>query len=187
MIHTRLLAHSIIKEHPLLFVFSRARSIGLSTDRPLPAGSVVAGRNSSSNVMDHTTKAIYWRGAFLNFFAKEGIDWKRLLKRYFHLDGRRFKQRDEGMMHDTIWVVYDRAKHALPYLVLAENHFRSRWIRWFVVILIGILSWSFVGFNFVRDTVSLKMNNERLGTTYFVKIDKDDKLEQIDNEMKCGN
>ena len=90
-------------------------------------------------------------------------------------------------MHFTIWAVNNRAEHALPYLVLAENHFHYRWNRWFVFILIGILSCTLVRLNFLCDNESLKMKKERLGTTYIAKIDKDDELEQIDNEMKCGN
>ena len=82
---------------------------------------------------------------------------------------------------------YNRAEHALPYLVLAENHFHSRWNRWFVFNLIRILSCTLVRLFFLSDNESLKMKKERLRTTYIVKIDKYDELKQIDNEMKCGN
>jgi hypothetical protein len=81
---------------------------------------------------------------------------------------RRFKQRDERRMHDTIYAAYDRAEHSLSYLVLAENHFHSRWNHFFVSILIGILSCTLVGLHFLCDNESLKMKKERLGTTYIL-------------------
>jgi hypothetical protein len=86
-------------------------------------------------------------------------------------------------MHDK-YVRCMKGLNTVSYLVLAENHFHSWWNSLFVFVSIAF---TLAIFHFLRDNESLKMKKERLGATQIAMIGKEDELEQIEHEMKCGN